>query len=371
MTSSTNNLRNSFLKFSRTSTGALNRSSTPAVTSGTIDYEGENKINRQPPDQRLQYIKSLNPIKVVGVGTFGWVRILRNSSTNEFFALKSMSISYVMKGKEQEHVKNEKKILSIVKHPFIVKLKMTAHDRMYIYMLMEFCNGGELFSHLRKATNQRFTNSDAIFFAAEITAAFEFLHRYHIVYRDLKPENILLDSQGHIRLTDFGFAKIVDDRTWTLCGTPEYLAPEIIRNHGHNKAVDWWTLGVLIYEMLIGQSPFDDKSKIQMYENIVAGKYSWPFTVDTNAKDIVKKLLTIDVTRRLGAMRGGAEDVKKHKWFKGINWNDVYSKRLKPPIVPQVTHNGDSRCFDEFPENHDTDQSIPATPHELEFFRNF
>ncbi|CAK9304174.1 unnamed protein product [Gordionus sp. m RMFG-2023] len=214
-------------------------------------------------------------------------------------------------------------------------------------MLMEFLSGGELFTYLR--SKGHFDKYTAIFYASEIILALEFLHSHNAVYRDLKPENLLLDKDGHLKLTDFGFAKKLDDsRTWTLCGTPEYLAPEIIQSKGHNKGVDWWALGILIYEMIIGYPPFYDTTSYGIYEKIMIGKIDWQKNVDLVAKDLIKKLLVHDRTKRLGNMKNGANDVKLHKWFKGIDWIDVFSKKIEPPIIPMVSFNGDCQNFEEY-----------------------
>jgi len=156
--------------------------------------------------------------------------------------------------KQVEHVISEREILIQLKHPFVVKLYRTFMDNVNLYILMEFVVGGELFTHLRRAG--RFSNDATRFFVCEVLIAIEYMHTLDVIYRDLKPENILLDITGHIKITDFGFAKVVKDRTWTLCGTPEYLAPEIIQSKGHGKAVDWWALGILMVEMLAGFPPF-------------------------------------------------------------------------------------------------------------------
>nr|XP_053641429.1 cAMP-dependent protein kinase catalytic subunit 3-like [Cherax quadricarinatus] len=174
-------------------------------------------------------------------------------------------------------------------------------DDRFLYMLFEYVCGGELFAYLRNAG--KFPMTTASFYASEIVSALEYLHSLSVVYRDLKPENLLLDKDGHLKITDFGFAKKLTDRTWTLCGTPEYLAPEIIQSKGHNKAVDWWALGILIYEMLAGYPPFFDDNPFGIYEKILGGRVEWPRHLDTSAKDLVKKLLTQDRTKRLGNMK--------------------------------------------------------------------
>ncbi|KAJ9594819.1 hypothetical protein L9F63_013856, partial [Diploptera punctata] len=270
------------------------------------------------------------------------------SQQKKYGAMKILAISDVIRLKQVEHVKNEKNILQEIRHPFIVNLRWHYRDSACLYMLFDYVCGGELFSYLRNAG--RFNTSTANFYTAEIVLALEYLHAQSVVYRDLKPENLLLDRDGHLKITDFGFAKKLTDRTWTLCGTPEYLAPEIIQSKGHNKAVDWWALGVLIYEMLAGYPPFFDDNPFGIYEKILAGKIEWPRHLDPVAKDLIKKLLVQDRTKRLGNMKNGADDVKRHRWFKGMEWQDVYTRKLKPPIVPRVTYEGDTRNFDDYPE---------------------
>ena len=204
----------------------------------------------------------------------------------------------VIRLKQVDHVKNEKNILSEIHHPFIVDLLWFYKDKNLLYMLFPYVCGGELFSYLRTAG--RFNSHTSMFYSVEIVSALEYLHSLSIVYRDLKPENLLLDRDGHIKITDFGFAKKVSDRTWTLCGTPEYLAPEIIQSKGHNRAVDWWALGILIFEMLAGYPPFFDDNPFGIYEKILSGKIDWPRQVEPLAKDLIKKLLVQDRTKRLG-----------------------------------------------------------------------
>ncbi|KAM3836947.1 cAMP-dependent protein kinase catalytic subunit PRKX isoform 2-T2 [Vipera latastei] len=241
-------------------------------------------------DSPAYRLEDLETLATVGTGTFGRVHLVKEKAAKSYFALKVMSIPDVIRLKQEQHVHNEKSVLKEVNHPFLIRLYWTNHDERFLYMLMEYVPGGELFSYLRNMG--RFNNSTGLFYSAEIICAIEYLHSKEIVYRDLKPENILLDKEGHIKLTDFGFAKKLVDRTWTLCGTPEYLAPEVIQSKGHGRAVDWWALGILVFEMLSGFPPFFDDNPFGIYQKILAGKIDFPRHLDLYVK-----------TRRLGNMK--------------------------------------------------------------------
>jgi protein kinase A/protein kinase X len=294
----------------------------------------------------------------VGTGTFGRVRVvkIKGSSDRSPMALKILKKSEVIRLKQVEHVKAEKEILMTISHPFIVNLLTVFQDEKRLCMLLEYVNGGELFSYLRK--EGRLPDEHAKFYAGEIVLAFQYLHGLHIVYRDLKPENLLIDTDGHLKITDFGFAKKVEDRTWTLCGTPEYLAPEIIQSKGHGKPVDWWALGVLIFEMLAGYPPFYDENPFGIYQKVLAGRIDFPRHFDVKPKDLIKRLLTQDRAKRFGCLKNGPEDIKKHKWYKGYDWNVVYARQIKPPMIPSVKAADDTSMFDRYPES--TEASAPA-----------
>lgn len=223
---------------------------------------------------------------------------------------------------------------------------------------LDYCAGGEIFSFLRRA--RRFNEPTSKFYAAEITLVLEFLHDAKgVAYRDLKPENILLDGEGHIRLVDFGFAKKIGNReTYTLCGTPEYLAPEVIHNSGHGLAVDWWALGILIYEFLVGQPPFWDSNPLRIYEQIVEGRLRFPQNMSTEAKDIIAGLCKTNPSERLGHISGGAGRVKDHPFFHDINWDELYHRKIKGPIIPRIDHPADSGNFEEYPPPDVDRQSI-------------
>jgi len=275
----------------------------------------------------------------------------------------------IIRLKQVEHIRAEKSILSHIAHPFIVNLYAAFQDQANLYMLMEYVIGGELFSQLRKVG--RFTNDTAKFYAAEIVLALEYLHSMNIAYRDLKPENLLIDSDGHIKITDFGFAKYIEDRTWTLCGTPEYLAPEIIQSKGHSRGVDWWALGILIFEMLAGYPPFYAENPFDIYRKILAGKINFPRHIDAQAKDLICKLLTADRTKRFGCLRGGAMDIKSHPWLHSIEWNNLYAKKIKPPFVPPYKAPNDTSNFDRYPDSRESKMVAPLKEHEQALFADF
>ncbi|XP_017053426.1 cAMP-dependent protein kinase catalytic subunit 3 isoform X2 [Drosophila ficusphila] len=317
---------------------------------------------------RKYHLDDYQIIKTVGTGTFGRVCLCRDRISEKYCAMKILAMTEVIRLKQIEHVKNERNILREIRHPFVISLEWSTKDDSNLYMIFDYVCGGELFTYLRNAG--KFTSQTSNFYAAEIVSALEYLHSLQIVYRDLKPENLLINRDGHLKITDFGFAKKLRDRTWTLCGTPEYIAPEIIQSKGHNKAVDWWALGVLIYEMLVGYPPFYDEQPFGIYEKILSGKIEWERHMDPIAKDLIKKLLVNDRTKRLGNMKNGADDVKRHRWFKHLNWNDVYNKKLKPPILPDVHHDGDTKNFDDYPEK-DWKPAKAVDQRDLQYFNDF
>ncbi|EED15507.1 cAMP-dependent protein kinase catalytic subunit PkaC1 [Talaromyces stipitatus ATCC 10500] len=291
--------------------------------------------------------------RTLGTGSFGRVHLVQSRHNHRFYAIKVLKKAQVVKMKQVEHTNDERRMLQRVKHPFLITLWGTFQDSKNLYMVMDFVEGGELFSLLRKS--QRFPNPVAKFYAAEVTLALEYLHAQHIIYRDLKPENLLLDRHGHLKITDFGFAKEVPDITWTLCGTPDYLAPEVVSSKGYNKSVDWWSLGILIFEMLCGFTPFwDSGSPVKIYENILRGKIKYPPYMHPDAVDLLSQLITPDLTKRLGNLHGGPEDVKNHPWFAEVTWDRLLRKDIDAPYVPPVrAGQGDASQFDKYPEENE------------------
>ncbi|KAI0845187.1 Pkinase-domain-containing protein [Daldinia vernicosa] len=289
-------------------------------------------------------------LRTLGTGSFGRVHLVQSKHNQRFYAIKVLKKAQVVKMKQVEHTNDERRMLAEVKHPFLITLWGTFQDPKNLYMVMDFVEGGELFSLLRKSG--RFPNPVAKFYAAEVTLALEYLHSRNIIYRDLKPENLLLDRHGHLKITDFGFAKRVPDKTWTLCGTPDYLAPEVVSNKGYNKSVDWWSLGILIYEMLCGYTPFwDSGSPMKIYENILRGKVKYPAYVHPDAQNLLELLITPDLTKRLGNLYGGSQDVKTHPWFAEVTWDRLSRKDIDAPYTPPVKAGaGDASQFDRYPE---------------------
>nr|POE59023.1 camp-dependent protein kinase type 2 [Quercus suber] len=288
--------------------------------------------------------------RTLGTGSFGRVHLVQSKHNSRFYAVKVLKKAQVVKMKQVEHTNDERRMLQRCRHPFLVTLWGTWQDSKNLYMVMDFIEGGELFSLLRKS--QRFPNPVAKFYAAEVTLALDYLHSMNIIYRDLKPENLLLDRHGHLKITDFGFAKEVPDITWTLCGTPDYLAPEVVSSKGYNKSVDWWSLGILIFEMLAGFTPFwDSGSPLKIYENILKGRVKYPPYIHPDAQDLLSKLITADLTKRLGNLHGGSKDVMTHPWFAEVTWERLAKKDIDAPYVPPVRGGvGDASLFDKYAE---------------------
>ena len=224
-------------------------------------------------------------------------------------------------------------------------------DPKYLYFLLEYIPGGELFTLLRK--KKMFPLEQAKFYIAHIITIFEYIHSKNIIYRDLKPENILITKSGYLKLTDFGFAKYLDnDKTYTLCGTPEYLAPEIILNKGHGKPVDWWTMGILLYEMLVGIDPFSDDDPMAIYQKIVKGKIHFPKDIDKNAKSLIKHLLNGDTTKRFGCLKNGVKDIATHRFFDKFNWRNFVYRKMAPPFIPKIGSSNDTSNFIKYPDSY-------------------
>jgi len=301
--------------------------------------QGELKIGVEYVENRAGKLKieDFELLKVVGKGSFGKVMQVRKKDTSRIYALKTIRKAHIISRSEVTHTLAERSVLAQINNPFIVPLKFTFQSPEKLYFVLAFVNGGELFHHLQK--EQRFDVNRSRFYTAELLCALECLHGFNVIYRDLKPENILLDYQGHIALCDFGLCKLDmkdEDRTNTFCGTPEYLAPELLLGTGYNKTVDWWTLGVLLYEMLTGLPPFYDENTNEMYRKILGEPLHFPSQdiVPSAAKDLLTKLLNRDPAQRLGA--NGSAEIKAHPFFHAIDWRKLLQRKYEPTFKPSV-----------------------------------
>ncbi|KAJ0410103.1 hypothetical protein ATCC90586_001588 [Pythium insidiosum] len=315
-------------------------------------------LNREAEDRKQQLARAsaiamdeLEVLRTLGMGTFGRVKLVRHKTTGQPYAMKILNKANIVAYKQQVNVLHEKQLMAQCDHPFILKLFQTYKDANNLYLLLEFVQGGELFTYLHCTPSSpgRLKDDHARFYASHVLMAIEYLHDRHIVYRDLKPENLLIDPQGYLKVVDFGFAKVVEDRTYTLCGTPEYLAPELVLGKGHNKGVDYWALGVLIYEMVVGHSPFAGASQadqMQICRNIVKENPQFPAWVAEPCRDLISKLLERELTKRLGLTHGGARTVRAHAWFSAVNWDNMYKKKETAPYRPKLSDPLDASKFD-------------------------
>ncbi|KAK7870023.1 hypothetical protein R5R35_011989 [Gryllus longicercus] len=301
-------------------------------------------------------LKDLEHISTLGVGGFGRVELVHSRREKKTFALKCLKKVHVVQQQQQQHVYNEKKVMLECKEsPFVIRLYRTYKDNKYIYFLMEPCLGGDVFTMLQK--HHLFQEATARFMTACVVEAFDFLHKRNIVYRDLKPENVMLDSKGYVKMIDFGFAKKVPpaSKTWTFAGTPEYVAPEIILGKGHDRAVDYWELGIFMHELLVGRPPFRGSDHMKTYNMILRGieAVHFPRQVSKVASRLIRRLCRAVATERLGYQRNGVQDIKDHDWFHGFNWSALQKGTMKAPIVPQLSGQSDTRYFDKYPRNKD------------------
>lgn len=322
-------------------------------------YDDSNQLLRQKLKEQFEGIKlcDLRVVSTLGVGGFGRVELVTLvNDSDRSFALKVMKKAQIVETRQQQHILSEKTIMMEADCPFIVKLFKTFKDSKYLYMLMESCLGGELWTILRD--RGYFDEPTTRFYTSCVIEAFDYLHSRNIIYRDLKPENMLLDRFGYVKLTDFGFAKKLHPpgrKTWTFCGTPEYVAPEVILNRGHDYSADYWSLGVLMFELLTGTPPFTGPDPMQTYTIILKGinAIDFPRMISSNANHLIKKLCKDNPSERLGYQKDGIDDIRKHKWFDGFYWEGLRNRTLTPPIVPAVRHPTDTSNFDNYPAETD------------------
>mmetsp|Transcript_23075 Transcript_23075/g.41691 ORF Transcript_23075/g.41691 Transcript_23075/m.41691 type:complete len:796 (-) Transcript_23075:213-2600(-) len=296
-------------------------------------------------------MNDLLKIGLLGAGGFGTVELWEHKSTGNTYALKGISKGFIVKTGMQDSVITEKNILFMTNSEFIIRLFETYNSKQSIFFLMEPALGGELYSiYQRKGLYG--SEKHAKYYASGVVIAFEHLHERRIIYRDLKPENLLLNEKGHLKVTDMGLAKFVIGKTYTTCGTPDYFAPEVIASTGHTHAVDWWMLGVLIFELMTGAAPFEAPRPMHIYANVLKGINSVKFPPQLNAAcvDIVKAFCQHEPADRLPMLSGGSKNIKDHAWYKGFSWEKLSNFTLEAPFSPKVKSKKDLANFSVHPD---------------------
>jgi protein-serine/threonine kinase len=292
-------------------------------------------------------INDFTIIKVIGKGSYGKVLLVKKNKEDKVYAMKVLKKKAMIKRNQVQHIKSERKIMELIDYPFIVKLKYAFQNPQKLYLVMDYCPGGELFFHIQRV--ERFNEEAVKFYGAQLVLALEHLHKNNIIYRDLKPENVLIDQKGYVKITDFGLSKenIPDNHSAkSFCGTPEYLAPEIIEAKGHGKAVDWWSLGAILYEMLTGMPPFYAKDREKLFKTIKTGNVKFPKYLSKEAVNLLEQLFIKDPDSRLGSGENGVNDIKNHPFFASIDWDAILEKKIKPPFTPKIRSEFDTRYID-------------------------
>ncbi|XP_061644350.1 ribosomal protein S6 kinase alpha-6 isoform X4 [Phyllopteryx taeniolatus] len=315
-------------------------------------------------------------LKVLGQGSFGKVFLVRKivgPDASQLYAMKVLKKAS-LKVRDRVRTKMERDILVEVNHPFIVKLHYAFQTEGKLYLILDFLRGGDVFTRLSKEV--MFTEEDVKFYLAELALALDHLHNLGIVYRDLKPENILLDEAGHVKLTDFGLSKEsvdADKKAYSFCGTVEYMAPEVVNRRGHTQSADWWSLGVLMFEMLTGTLPFQGKDRNETMNMILKAKLGMPQFLSLEAQSLLRMLFKRNPTNRLGAGPDGVEEIKRHAFFSTIDWNKLYRRELQPPFKPAAGKPDDTFCFDpEFTAKTPKDSpGIPPSANAHQLFKGF
>ncbi|XP_061483264.1 ribosomal protein S6 kinase alpha-3 isoform X4 [Rhineura floridana] len=315
-------------------------------------------------------------LKVLGQGSFGKVFLVKKISGSDARQLYAMKVlkKATLKVRDRVRTKMERDILVEVNHPFIVKLHYAFQTEGKLYLILDFLRGGDLFTRLSKEV--MFTEDDVKFYLAELALALDHLHSLGIIYRDLKPENILLDEEGHIKLTDFGLSKESIDhekKAYSFCGTVEYMAPEVVNRRGHTQSADWWSFGVLMFEMLTGTLPFQGKDRKETMTMILKAKLGMPQFLSQEAQSLLRMLFKRNPANRLGAGPDGVEEIKRHPFFSTIDWNKLYRREINPPFKPATGRPEDTFYFDpEFTAKTPKDSpGVPPSANAHQLFRGF
>jgi len=324
--------------------GIIGRNRSPVKLVSKLCSERSTLEKFGPDAKPPTFPARFKPIRTIGTGSYATVKVVIDCQTGLPVVLKIMDKVHIIRKGQIDHVNNERYVLSKVHSPFIVQFYSSLQTPTHLYLVLEFVQGGEMFRYLEIRNTLR--EDEVRFYAAELVLALVYLHGVKAIYRDLKPENVLISASGHIKLADFGFAKILKpgDRTRTLCGTPEYLAPEIVDRAGHGAEADWWQLGIMIYEMLFACTPFRDSDPYQLYANILSGKPEFP-NCSEDVKALISGLLEKEPGNRLGD-----EMVKVHAFFADVDWKAVAALQLRPPYLPRLADSVDANHFDAYSE---------------------
>ena len=348
-----------------------------------INSEDSNEMQSNPkhdpnlsnPDNIKISYNDFQPLKLLGTGSFGRVLLVKFLNNKSLYAMKILSKTQLKIKHQEEHTRTERDLMVKINNPFIVNIKFAFQDESKLYIVSDFMQGGDMFYHLH--SNNKFDESRARFYAIELILGIEFLHKNNMIYRDLKPENILMDSTGHLKISDFGLSKILDrpdDKAYTLCGTPQYLAPEILKNKGYDKNVDWWSLGCFIYEMLTGCLPFYIPKGNRINPKVFEEPLRFPPDISQVAINLITKLLNVNPKKRLGSGEEDAEKIKSHEFFKDIEWEKYKNKEIKPPFVPKLENELDLKYFDKMFTDEPIDSNRPTVysrPREHSVYKGF
>ena len=331
---------------------------TKSLKKTNTKVEAEKEIKLKKEIEKIN-ISDFDFYEKIGKNDYGYHKICKNKITNKIFSMKILKKCDILQSKIIEHLQSEFNILSTIYHPFITELKgINTKDPCSLYLLFEFVQGGDLNSLLDE--KKQIPLEQAKFYAASIVTVLEYLHNKNILHRNLKPENILIAQDGYIKISNFSYAKqLKNDYTYTFCGTPEYCPPEMINKTGHNKGCDYWSLGILLYEMLVGITPFVDTDPMKIYQKINKCRLIIPkyFTQDT--KFLIKKLLAIDPKKRLGCLEKGIYDIISHPFFDNFDWKGLLFKTLEPPYVPNISGPTDISNFKKINDHYYDDGEMP------------
>ncbi|RPD62183.1 hypothetical protein L226DRAFT_601084 [Lentinus tigrinus ALCF2SS1-7] len=306
---------------------------------------------QQPRPQEYKVgLDDFNFLAVLGKGNFGKVMLAEEKKTNSLYAIKVLKKEFIIDHDEVESTWSERRVFLAAareRHPFLLGMHACFQTETRVYFVMEYVSGGDLMLHIQR---EQFSHRQAKFYASEVLLTLEYFHANGIIHRDLKLDNILLTLDGHVKVADYGLCK---EEMWfgcttrTFCGTPNYMAPEILLGQRYGRAVDWWAFGVLMYEMLLGYSPFRGDDQEEIFEAILEDEPLYPTTLPHDTVSILQKLLTRDPTGRLGSGMGDAEEIKGQPFFNDVNFDDVLNKRIPPPYLPTINGTADTSNFDE------------------------